>query len=118
MLITIDTSVALSETDLAILALLTGEEAAAPTPAKKAAAPARRTAKKAAAPEPDEEDEDGPTLDDAVARATEMVGEKRTDEVKAALKKVKAARVSELKGAQIAQFLELVAGDAEDDDVV
>lgn len=115
MLITIDTSVALSETDLAILALLTGEEpTAAPAPARKTT-PAKKTAAKKAAAAPEPEEEDGPTLDDAVARATELVGEQRTDEVKAALATLKAKRVSELKGAQIAEFLELVAGDAEDD---
>lgn len=102
-----------------IIAKLEGE--AAPAPAAKKTA-ARRPAKKAAAapaeePEEETEEEDGPTLEDAVARAQELVGEKRTDEVKAALKTLKVERVTKLTGPKIAKFLELVA-DGEDDDVV
>lgn len=112
MQLTIDTSVQLSDTDLAILALLTGEDAPAAVPAAAKKTAAKRPAAKRAAAVPEDEDGDGPTLDDAVARATEMVGEQRTDEVKAALKVVGAKRVSELKGDQIAEFLAEVEGDS------
>ena len=122
MQITIDTAQPLSETDLAVLALLTGEQPVAqeqdetPAPAKKAPAkkaPAKKAAaKKAPAPEPEDDEEgDGPTLEDAVARAQELVGEKRTDEVKAAIAEIGVERVSKLRGEQIAQFLELVKDD-------
>lgn len=105
----------------AILDQLKGEapaEAPAKAPAKKTA-PARKTAAKKAAPEPeteeDEEDEDAPTLEDAIARAQELVGEKRTQEVKDAVAQIGVERVSKLKGAaQIRKFLELVADDADD----
>ena len=121
MQITIDTAQPLSETDLAVLALLTGEQPVAqeqdetPAPAKKAAAkkaPAKKAAAKKPAPEPEDDEEgDGPTLEDAVARAQELVGEKRTDEVKAAIAEIGVERVSKLRGEQIAQFLELVKDD-------
>lgn len=99
-----------------ILDSLRGEGTPAPAPAAKApakkATPAKKTAAAKPAPEPEEEEtEDGPTLEDAVARAQELVGEKRTDEVKAAIKEIGVERVSKLKGAQIATFLEMVADD-------
>lgn len=108
-----------------ILDQLKGEGADTPAPAPAAKAPAAKKtaakapAKKAApAPEPEaeeDEDEDAPTLEDAIARAQELVGEKRTDEVKAAVKEIGVERVSKLKGrAQIERFLELVADDADD----
>lgn len=92
----------------------TGDEQSAAKPAKKA------TAKKAAAKKPDpveepeeeeEEDDDlvgddGPTMADAVARATELVSAKRAPEVKAALANLDVEKVSHLKGDQIAAFLE------------
>lgn len=94
-----------------------GTDEAPARPAKKAPAkkaPAKRAAAKPA-PEADEddeaEDEDGPTLEDAVARAQELVGEKRTAEVKAAIAEIGVERVSKLRGAQIAEFLELVKDD-------
>lgn len=90
-----------------------GDGTPAPAPAKAPAkkAPAKKAAAKPA-PEPEpEEDEDAPTLEDAVARAQELVGEKRTDEVKAAIAEIGVERVSKLKGDQIAQFLELVKDD-------
>jgi len=72
-------------------------------------------------PEPEEDDEDDedevedligggePTLDDAVAQATELVGSGQGAKVKAALKKLGVARVSALKGKAIADFLAAIA---------
>lgn len=60
------------------------------------------------APEPEpqaEESTPGPTLDDAVKKATELVSAGQKDAVKAALAKAGAGRVSELSGDQIATFL-------------
>ena len=62
--------------------------------------------------EDDEEDLIGgtePTLDDAVAQATELVGAGQGAKVKAALKKLGVARVSALKGKAIADFLAAIA---------
>lgn len=105
--ITFDPADELDEVEL-LLVNLRGEAAAAPaakaTPAKKTAA--KKTAAKAPAEDP--EVEDGPTLEDAVARAQELVGLKLTQGVKDAVKELGAPRVSELKGDQIAEFLELV----------
>jgi hypothetical protein len=119
--LTFDPSTELDEAK-ALLESLGGD---APAPAAKAPAkkttPARKTAAAKPAPEPEEETEeeaDGPTLEDAIARAQELVGEKRTDEVKAAVKKLKVERVSKLTGAKIAQFLELVADDEDADDAI
>lgn len=77
------------------------EEVPAPEPA--ASAPS--------APSPDEaaeEDdaEDAPTMDDAVTRATVLVSQGKAAAVKAALAVAGAKRVSELKGTQIAAFLQ------------
>lgn len=102
----------------AILDQLKGE---AETPAPAAKAPAKRApAKKAAAkapveePEEEAEEDDAPTLEDCIARAQELVGEKRTQEVKDAVAEIGVERVSKLKGvAQFRQFLELVADDAD-----
>lgn len=82
---------------------------AEPKPAKKAAAPKPKPAPE---PEPDaaEDDaaEDGPSLSDAVKKATKMVSEGKSGEVKAALTSVGVKRVSELAGGQIAEFLAAV----------
>jgi hypothetical protein len=103
-----------------LIAKLEGE--APEAPAAKAA-PARKTAAKKAAPakaaepeeEPEEEtDSDDPTLEDCIARAQELVGEKRTQEVKDAVAEIGVERVSKLKTkAQFKKFLELVADDAD-----
>ena len=106
----------------AILDQLKGEAEEAPAkPAAKPAAkkaPAKRAAAKPA-PEPEEEPEeeaeeeatdDAPTLEDCIARAQELVGEKRTQEVKDAVAEIGVERVSKLKTkAQFKKFLELVA---------
>lgn len=91
----------------------TGSEQSEAKPAKKAAA--KKAAKKPepVVEEPEDEDEDddlvgddGPTMADAVARATELVSAKRAPEVKAALANLDVEKVSHLKGDQIAAFLE------------
>ncbi len=81
-------------------------------PAKKAVAP-----KPKPAPEPEDEDEDepaeedeaddaAPTIQDAVERATALVSSGEQARVKEALASVGAKKVSELKGKEIAGFLE------------
>lgn len=76
-------------------------EEEAPTPRKSRA--------KAADPEPEPDAE--PTMEDAVARATELVSEGRTADVKGALANLGVKRVSELEESQIAEFLEAVSED-------
>ena len=88
------------------------EPAPAEAPAKKA--PAKKApAKKAPAPEPETEapeapakGTDGPTVDDAVARAAPLLSEGRADAVKAALASLDINRVSQLKPSQVGAFLE------------
>lgn len=109
--ITINSDVAnpLSDHELRIIQALTGEAGVATLP--KAAAPAPKAAK-AVVPDPTPEPEEdllgteSATLDDAVARATALVAAGKTAQVKAALATAGAKRVSELKGAMIAVFLE------------
>lgn len=98
--ITIDTSTDLTDLERQILQSLLG---GAPAPAKKAAA--------APKPEPEPEEDllgtdDGPTLEDAVKRATELVAGGKAAEVKAALAAAGVKRVSELSGAKISTFLD------------
>ena len=104
----------------------TGEKTE-PTPPDTKPAPARTRARAAAKPvEPDTEEvadepeadepeadaeedvlgTDGPTMQDAVNRASELLHTGKTAEVKAALAALGAKRVSELKPAQIAPFIE------------
>ena len=83
----------------------------APEPETEAPAPAE-----APAPEPEPEPEpeteapdkgtDGPTVDDAVARAASLLSEGRADAVKAALASLDINRVSQLKPSQVGAFLE------------
>jgi hypothetical protein len=113
--ITIDTS-NLSELDVAMLAFLaeqgeTTEEpepAPEPEPAKPAKA-AKKAAKPEPAPEPEPEEDlvggDGPTMADAVARATVLVSEGGAAKVKEALATVGAKRVSEMAESDIPAFL-------------
>lgn len=121
--ISIDTE-NLSPLDYQVLALLGGvatapkaeaEKATTPAAAKKAT-PAKKTAapKPAPAPEPEPEEEDedlvggddeGYSLEDAVSKATAMVADGQAAEVKAALTKVGAKKVSALEGDQIAAFM-------------
>ena len=117
MQITIDTSAPLSDTDKAILALVTGtvveEPAKAPAPAPK------KTPAPKPAPEPESEDDEedsedliggGLTVQDAVDKATELVNAGKGAAVKAALKAVGADRVSNLPASKVAQFLEKLEG--------
>lgn len=128
MQITIDTN-NLSELDVAMLGFLAGQEATeAPdeqgddeppaAPAAKANGDTKKAAAKAApAPvveEPDEdllgggdapEPTDGPTMTDAVARATTLVSEGGAAKVKEALATVGAKRVSEMDEKDIPAFL-------------
>lgn len=88
------------EADVAYVTnLLNGEESAAPAPAAKKAKAAP------AAEEPAEEEATGPTLEDAVAKATELVGEGEAAKVKGALAQFGVKRVSELEESQVAEFL-------------
>lgn len=113
MQITIDTN-NLSELDIAMLAFLAeqGETAEEPEePAPPAKSTAKKTAPKDEVPAPaDEEAEedlvgnDGPTLADAVARATVMVSNGNATKVKEALAVVGAKRVSEMKEEDIPAF--------------
>lgn len=95
-----------------IQAMLGGGEAEveAPAPAKKAAP--KKAAKPAAEPEPEPEADGEPTLEDAVARATELVGEGRAAEVKGALAQFDVKRVSELSEDQVPAFLEALNEDS------
>ena len=81
-------------------------------PAKKAPEPETEAPAPAEAPAPEPETEapdrgtDGPTVDDAVARAASLLSEGRADAVKAALASLDINRVSQLKPSQVGAFLE------------
>ena len=121
MIITIDTSIPFSDTDMAVLQALAGVREIAPAkPAPKAAPPAKaeeappaKPAPKAAPPAkpapkaapPAKAESGAPTLSNAVATATKLVSSGKTSVVKAALETVGAARVSELSEDKIADFL-------------
>ena len=83
----------------------------APTPKKAtpktepAATPKKATPKPEPKPEPE-----GPTLQDVVSRATEVVGKGKVAEVRAALEKLGASRVNELKADQYASFISELEG--------
>jgi len=86
----------------------------APAPAPKKAAAKKTAAKADPEPEPEEAEEEteaesnGPTLEQAVERATELVSEGRAADVKGALAKFNVRRVSELAEDQVAEFLEII----------
>jgi len=121
MQITIDTN-NLSELDVAMLSFLaengevaeeTEPEAEAPAApakapaAKKAAAKAEAPAAPAAEPEGEDDDlvgGDGPTMAEAIARATEMVSQGGSAKVKEALASVGAKKVSEMDEDKIPAF--------------
>ena len=121
MIITIDTSIPFSDTDMAVLQALAGVREIAPAkpapkaapPAKAEAAPPAKPAPKAAPPAkpapkaapPAKAESGSPTLSDAVAAATKLVSSGKTSVVKSALETVGAARVSELSEDKIADFL-------------
>ena len=132
--ITLTLELPLSDHDRAVLSALAtaGLGELLPAPAKKAPAPEpapaeapakKAPAKKAPVPEPapaepeteapaEPETEapakgtDGPTVDDAVARAASLLSEGRADSVKAALASLDINRVSQLKPSQVGAFLE------------
>lgn len=96
-----------SDLDYVRTLLSVPEEEAAPAP-KKAT-----RGKAAAAPEPEPEDEPtGNTLEDAVARATELVAEGRAADVKGALANFNVKRVSELDESQVEEFLAALSEDS------
>ena len=111
--ITLTLELPLSDHDRAVLSALAtaGLGELPPAPAKKAPAPEPAPAE-APAPEPEPETEapdkgtDGPTVDDAVARAASLLSEGRADAVKAALASLDINRVSQLKPSQVGAFLE------------
>lgn len=87
--------------------------------AEEAPKPRRRRSRAAAKPEPepepeveaeDDEDDDllgaGPTMEDAVALATKLIDDDRAADVKAALASVGVKKVGELRGDDIAAFIE------------
>jgi hypothetical protein len=94
MIITIDTTQPLSEADKQALAVLAGGVTAKSTPAK------------AAAPKAEPTSDGGPTLEDAVAAATNLVANGGAAKVKEALASVEAKRVSELSEDKIQAFLD------------
>ena len=120
MQITIDTNEPLTETDRNILAPLLGNTVPVEEPAPATAKPARTTkTARPAKPEPEveveveveeEEEEDllggEVTLQDAVDRATELVSSGKSAAVKAALAKVGAKRVSDIKPSDLKKFID------------
>jgi beta-lactamase class A len=104
----------LSPEDRAVIAQAIGAstQASAATPSASSPSAAKAPAKKAAAkpPVPEVEDDDlvggAPTMGDAVARATELVGAGEAARVKAALADLGVKKVSELKSDEdIAAFV-------------
>ncbi len=104
MIITIDTSLPLSETEKSALRMiLIGGDPV--TPAAAEAAPTWvPTPAPTPAPAPEPEADDA-TMEDAVQLATKLVSEGKAAQVKEALRGVGAKRVSELKGDAIATFI-------------
>lgn len=105
----------LSDKDIKILRAITGnaDEVSAAAAAEDKPTPRKRAAAKktAAAPPADETSDDDPSLEDAVALATELVADGKTADVKKVLAKLKVKRVSELEGDAIAEFLAAFADD-------
>jgi hypothetical protein len=92
-----------------VTSLLAGAE---PEEAAPAAKP-KGKAKAAPVEEPEEEEAaEGPTMQDAIDKATELVGEGRAAEVKGALANFGVKRVGELDESQVAEFLEALEGDS------
>lgn len=118
MQITIDTSTPLSDTDKAILALVAGDLPVATIVEEPAKVPApKRAPKPAPEPEPEEEEEADEdliggevTVQDAVDKATALVGEGKQALVKAALKAVGADRVSNIPQSKAAAFIAALEG--------
>lgn len=100
------------ESDLEWVRNLLNNPEESEAPAKPAPKKSAAKAKPAPEPEPEEEASDGPTLEDAVARATELVSEGRAADVKGALQNFGVKRVSELEESQVEAFLEALAEDS------
>ncbi len=96
------------EDDKAFILELLGGSETAEEPEEEAPAPRTRKAKVAPEPEP----ADGPTLEDAIALATELVAEGRTADIKAALTTFGVKRVGELEESQVADFVAALSEDA------
>ena len=125
--ISINTEEPLGATEIAVLKALIGQNdtaapAAAPAAAPKAAAKAaaKPKAKPAPAPEPEVETEveveaeedvagDGPTMEDAVAKATKLVSSGQAAKVKAALVEVGAKKVSEIATEDLGTFIDALS---------
>ena len=126
--ITLDSNAPLTEKDRAILAPILGNIVPVEEPAPATAKPAR-TAKPAPAktkpapveePEVEDEETEAPveetededllggevTLQDAIDRATELVSSGKSAQVKAALAKVGAKRVSDIKPSNLKKFID------------
>lgn len=120
--LTIDTaSPGLTDVDRRVLQTILGDEptggstevtepavkpATRPTPAKAPAKPVEPE------PEPEEEEDligGGPTVQDAVDRATELVNAGKQPKVKAGLKAIGADRVSNIPESKVQAFLDAVA---------
>ena len=124
--ISVNTDEPLSDLDKQILAVLAGTTSTVPIADKASEAAARvaaatakaAPAKKAAAPEPEPEEEDlvggttARTKDEAIAYATNLVANGGASKVRAALKEIGAAKVTEMDESDAEKFFALV--DAED----
>jgi hypothetical protein len=100
-----ETAVAVAKTTAAAKEVKEVTKAASPAP--KAAA-AKKEEPRAEKPAPEAEEEDPYTLDKAVAAATKLIGDGKTDEVRSALKELGVKRVSDLAGVEggVKTFLE------------
>lgn len=78
-----------------------------PEPAKEEPAPEPEPElpKEETPADPETPTSDGPTLQDAVGRASELLSDGRADDVKAALASLGVQRVSQLKAEQVPDFL-------------
>lgn len=112
MQITIDTANPLTELDRGILRSLLSDVTPVETPVEK---PVRKKpgpkpkAEAEAEAEAEADTDEGPTLNDAVNRATELLGEGKAAVVKKALKDLDVERVGKLEGSQIAEFLTAIS---------
>jgi hypothetical protein len=109
MTITITADGPLTEQEIGVLQILLGDVRPGATTEQAEAPPAAKKSTPAPAPEP-EEDLLGPTLEEAVARATKLVADGKTADVKKALGEAGVKRVSELSGDKIATFMAALDG--------
>lgn len=110
--ISINTEDGLSASDIRVLKALIGETETFAAPVKEQAekpTPAKKAPAKKAEPEPEEEDLVGDkqavrTKEDAIKKATELVSQGKTPQVKKALAAVGAKKVSEIQEDQVEEF--------------